>query len=140
LIGLVSALESVWCDLQLANLKPVSLGLDISPDVHLQADPVLLDLVLRNVLENALRYSESGEIVCRMEGDSLVVRDTGPGFAEEDLSRVFDRHFIGQRGVHGIGLAIVQHICNASGWSVRAANAPGGGEIRIDFGVAIREA
>ena len=140
LIGLVSALESVWCDLQLANLKPVSLGLDISPDVHLQADPVLLDLVLRNVLENALRYSESGEIVCRLEGDSLVVRDTGPGFAEEDLSRVFDRHFIGQRGVHGIGLAIVQHICNASGWSVRAANAPGGGEIRIDFGVAIREA
>jgi signal transduction histidine kinase len=140
LIGLVSALESVWCDLQLANLKPVSLGLDISPDVHLQADPVLLDLVLRNVLENSLRYSESGEIVCRLEGDSLVVRDTGPGFAEEDLNRIFDRHFIGQRGVHGIGLAIVQHICNASGWSVRAANAPGGGEIRIDFGVAIREA
>jgi signal transduction histidine kinase len=137
-IVLASALESVWSDLQLANPKPVSLGLNVSPGVHLQADPVLLDLVLRNVLENALRYSEAGEIVCTLDGNSLAVRDTGPGFADEDLSRVFDRNFIGQRGLHGIGLAIVQHICSVSGWSVKAANAAGGGEICIDFGAAIR--
>ena len=140
MVVLAPAIESVWSDLQVANPKPLTLRLDISPHACLLADPVLLDLVLRNVLENALRYSESGEVVCQLAGTRLMVRDTGPGFVEAELSRVFDRYFIGQRGVHGIGLAIVQHICGASGWSAAAANGPSGGELSIDFGAAVRDA
>ena len=41
----------------------------------------------------------------------------------------------GSKPGHGLGLALVQHICTACGWSVRAANRPGGGAcLTIDFG------
>ena len=139
-VVLVPAIESVWSDLQAVNPKPLTLRIDVSPQASLLTDPVLLDLVLRNLLENALRYSESGEIVCQLAGTRLVVRDTGPGFDEAELSRAFDRHFTGQRGVHGIGLALVQHICGASGWSASVANTSSGGAVSIDFGAAVRDA
>lgn len=134
-VQLKSAIESMWAALQLAQPKPIGLRLAFGEleNVCVLADPSLLDLALRNVLENALRYSESGQIVCQLEGAKLIVRDTGPGFAEADLEHVFDRHFTGERGIHGIGLAIVQHVCTASAWSIRAANAATGGEIQIDF-------
>lgn len=133
-IRLQPAIESVWASLMLATPKPVGLRLEIPEASTLRADVSLFDLVMRNLLDNALRYSESGEIVCRLSGSRLSVRDTGPGFAEGDLERVFDRFFIGSRGVNGLGLALVRHVCTASGWTVSARNAPeGGGEVSFDL-------
>ena len=134
-IRLVPAIESVWASLMLAMPKTVGLRLDIPETSTIMADPSLFDLVVRNLLDNALRYSESGEIVCTLQGQQLSVRDTGPGFAEGDLERVFDRFFIGPRGANGLGLALVRHVCTASGWAVSARNAPeGGGEVVLDLG------
>lgn len=134
-IRLQPAIESVWASLMLATPKPVGLRLDIPAASTLRADVSLFDLVMRNLLDNALRYSESGEIVCVLRGNRLSVRDTGPGFAEGDLERVFERFFIGRRGANGLGLALVRHVCTASGWTVSARNAPeGGGEVSLDLG------
>lgn len=129
------AIESVWASLMLAAPKPLGLRLEIPEGCTVSADPSLFELVLRNLLDNALRYSETGEIVCRLADSRLAVRDTGPGFADGDLERVFDRFFIGPRGANGLGLALVRHVCSASGWQVSARNAPGGGgEVTLDFG------
>lgn len=137
-IGLQPSIESVWASLMLAAPKPVGLHLDIPAGSTVRADPSLFELVLRNLLDNALRYSEAGEIVCRLTDSRLIVCDTGPGFADGDLERVFDRFFIGPRGANGLGLALVRHVCLASGWQVGARNAPGGGaEISLDFGAAL---
>ena len=137
-IQLPGAIQSVWAALMLAVPKAVGLRLEIPEGSTVSADPALLDLVLRNLLDNALRYSDTGEIVCRLAASKLVVRDTGPGFAEEDLARVFDRFFVGPRGANGLGLALVRHVCSASGWQVSAGNAAaGGGEITVDFGASL---
>jgi len=137
-ICLRPALATVWEAVLLALPKPVSLRLDVSPEAMVMADPTLLDLVLRNVLDNALRYSEAGEVHCWLEGSRLLVRDQGPGFVEADFERAFDLFFIGPRGTNGLGLALVRHICQASGWQVSAANAPGGGAlIAIDFAASL---
>jgi len=134
-IRLQPAIESVWASLMLATPKPVGLRLEIPEASTLFADVSLFDLVMRNLLDNALRYSESGQIVCSLKGSRLSVRDTGPGFAEGDLERVFDRFFIGPRGTNGLGLALVRHVCAASSWTVSARNAPeGGGEVSLDLG------
>lgn len=134
-IRLRPAIESVWESLILATPKTIGLRLDIPVDCTLAADPRLFDLVLRNVLDNALRYSETGDISCSLSGHTLSVRDSGPGFTEGDLARVFDRFFVGPRGAHGLGLALVRHVCTACGWRVSAHNAPaGGGEIVLDLG------
>lgn len=137
-IRLQPLIESVWASLLLISPKPVALRLEIPDGSTLHADPTLFELVLRNVLDNALRYSEAGEVVCRLRDSRLTVHDTGPGFADGDLEQVFDRFFVGRRGVHGLGLALVRHVCTASGWRVSARNAPGGGgEISLDFGPSL---
>lgn len=137
-ISLKPALAAVWSSLTLSTPKPVALRLDVPAASTVKADAALFELVLRNVLDNALRYSEDGEIVCRSSGSLLVVADCGSGFPEADLERVFDRFFIGPRGTNGLGLALVRHVCMASGWQVCAANSPmGGGEIRLDFGSSL---
>jgi signal transduction histidine kinase len=137
-IRLRPAITAVWESLTIANRKPVSLRLEVPEGTAVAADPALFDLVLRNLLDNALRYSEQGEITCTLEGSGLVVADCGPGFAEADLAHVFDRFYTGPRGRHGLGLALVQHVCAASGWQVSAGNAAtGGARVVVELGASL---
>ena len=133
-LPLAQTIESIWAPLLAATPKPLTLRLEIPAGTRLTADPALLGLVLRNLLENALRYSESGAVVCRLEGTQLSVVDNGPGFSASELAQVFERFFVGTRGVHGLGLALVRHVCAACGWTAQARNdAAGHGEVSIDF-------
>lgn len=134
-IRLQPAVWEVWEPLSQSVSKPVSLRVMVPEGTAVSADPTLFDLVLRNLLDNALRHSDRGEIVCALEGSRLIVSDCGRGFAEAELPHVFDRFFSGPQGRHGLGLALVQHVCRASGWRVSAGNAPtGGGQVTIDLG------
>ncbi len=134
-IRLQPAVWEVWEPLSQSVSKPVSLRVMVPEGTTVSADPTLFDLVLRNLLDNALRHSDRGEIVCALEGSRLIVSDCGRGFAEAELPHVFDRFFSGPQGRHGLGLALVQHVCRASGWRVSAGNAPtGGGQVTIDLG------
>lgn len=138
-VRLRPAIAAVWEALTIANPKPVRLRLDIPEGTAVAADPALFDLILRNLLDNALRYSEAGEIVCALAGSRLSVTDCGPGFAAADLAHVFDRFYTGPRGRHGLGLALVHHVCTASGWQVSAGNATtGGAEVVVDLGRSVR--
>lgn len=134
-IRLQPAVREVWEPLSQSVSKPVSLRVMVPEGTTVSADPTLFDLVLRNLLDNALRHSDRGEIVCALEGSRLIVSDCGRGFAEAELPHVFDRFFSGPQGRHGLGLALVQHVCRASGWRVSAGNAAtGGGQVTIDLG------
>jgi len=95
----------------------------------LPADPDGLRLVLRNLLDNALRYTPSGgRITFRStqaeEGVQLQVEDTGAGIPMEHLSRVFERFYrvdasrSRAEGGTGLGLAIVRHTVEAHGGRV----------------------
>ena len=104
-----------------------------------RTDPGRLRQVLDNLLENATRSSPAGSPVL-LEGRArpdgrveLAVTDRGPGIAEADLPRAFDRGYLwsryrGTRAVgSGLGLAIVKGLCDAMGATVSAERAPGGG-------------
>src|SRR5690606_27074593 len=82
-----------------------------------RASPVLLEQVLANVLENALRYSEPGtevRVTLDCEGAMVVITiaDQGCGIAPADMPHIFERFFrgsnIGGRSGHGLGLAITK--------------------------------
>lgn len=133
-VNLKPAIAAVWEALALGDGRKLALRLEVPEAATVRADPSLFDMVVRNLLDNARRHSESGEIVCRLNGAVLSVLDCGPGFAEDQLERIFDRFFVGERGASGLGLALVRHVCTANGWSVRARNTPAGGEVLIDFG------
>ncbi len=72
------------------------------------------------------------EVRLRADGE-LTVRDHGPGIAEADLPRVFDRFWRSEsargRPGSGLGLAIVRQAAEAHGGTVRAEAAPGGGTL-----------
>ena len=108
----------------------------IPADLPLVAlDPVLIEQVLVNLLDNALKYTppESPiEIAARVDGDGVTVEvaDRGPGLPPGEERRVFDKFYRGRavadRGV-GLGLAICQGIVEAHGGRIWAENRPGGG-------------
>ncbi|WP_212786284.1 sensor histidine kinase [Ferrigenium kumadai] len=91
---------------------------DSSAEVY--SDSLLLERILRNLIANAIRYTERGEVVvsCRQAGDGLQieVRDTGIGIAPEHLPHIFEEYYqVGNRqrdrsnGL-GLGLAIVKRL------------------------------
>jgi len=100
----------------------------IGPDVMLtRASAVLLEQVLANVLENALRYSEQGtdvRVTLDSEGEmiAITVADQGCGIAPADLPHIFERFFrgrnIGGRSGHGLGLAITKTFLDLIGGQV----------------------
>ena len=109
-----------------------------------RTDPMLLSRILRNVLENALRYTEGGRILlgCRRRGDRLVVQvwDTGVGIAQESLSAIFDEFVqVGnperarEKGL-GVGLAIVKRLALLLDHPVSVMSEPGQGSV---FSVAV---
>jgi two-component system sensor histidine kinase MprB len=96
--------------------------------------PERLERAVWNLLENAGKWSREGSSVDVMLTDGeLVVRDHGPGIAEEDREHVFDRFYRAAEARSlpgsGLGLAIVREIADAHGATVSAEEAPGGGAL-----------
>ncbi|MGE5178440.1 MAG: DUF4118 domain-containing protein [Bacteroidota bacterium] len=117
--------------------RPVRVALP--PDLPLvPMDDVLLEAVVRNLVENAHKYSgpeQPIEIAAAIEGRSLKleVADRGPGLRPGDERRVFEKFYRGSQartapGV-GLGLAICQGVVEAHGGSIVAGNRPGGGSV-----------
>lgn len=103
-----------------------------------------LGILVRNLIDNALRYSSEGgrvAVICRPEtdepGTTLQVLDDGPGVPKADRARIFDRFFRGegngQRG-SGIGLSLVQRIARSHGARIELGAGLGG----RGLGVTIR--
>jgi two-component system sensor histidine kinase MprB len=94
--------------------------------------PRRLDRAVSNLLDNAEKWAPPDTAIeVQVTDGQITVRDHGPGFAGEDLPRVFDRFYRARssRGLpgSGLGLAIVRQVAEFHGGSVRAENAEGGG-------------
>ena len=88
-----------------------------------------LNLVLTNLLRNAVQYTAHGSIRVTWEAPVLTVIDTGPGLTADGKSHLFERHYRGAVDTDGlgIGLAIVKRACNHCGWDITVTSPPGGG-------------
>ncbi|WP_448207102.1 PAS domain-containing protein [Azospirillum sp. sgz302134] len=106
---------------------------------HVRSDRVLLGRMIRNLVENAVRYTEAGGVAieCRAEGTRLriEVRDTGLGIPEDQQARIFEEfHQVGNperdrtQGL-GLGLAIVQRIGRLLDHPVSVRSEPGKGSV-----------
>jgi signal transduction histidine kinase len=112
-----------------ASEVSVSLVLDAQDTGDRLMDPDRVTQILSNLIENALRYTpEMGVITVGVTAPSdevtFVVHNTGPGIAEQDLPRVFDRLYVAERyrairpSGSGLGLAIVAELVEAMGGAV----------------------
>jgi two-component system phosphate regulon sensor histidine kinase PhoR len=115
----------------------ISFALRLEP-VPVLGDPVYLETVARNLLDNALRYSDIGgrvEMTVRQQGDSavLAVKDDGRGIPRDAQDRIFERFFrvdparSRDTGGTGLGLSIVRHIIEQHGGRISVKSAVGVG-------------
>ncbi|MFB8135486.1 sensor histidine kinase [Streptomyces mirabilis] len=106
--------------------------------VHVCGDAARLQQVLNNLVGNAIQHTPAGtpiDVSLESSGGEAVVRvaDQGPGIAQQDLSRVFDRFWRAEagrsraRGGSGLGLAIVQAVVHAHHGTVRITSHTGSG-------------
>jgi signal transduction histidine kinase len=124
----------------------VEIRVEADLDLELPLRRRMLRVVVENLLENAIRYAGDGahvELTARRRRREvlLLVADDGPGVAEEDLPRIFERFYRADRARAsrgtGLGLAIVKHVVTSAGGAVEARNArPHGLEVRCAFPVA----
>jgi len=118
-----SAIEET---LPLAQSKRVDLGCVRTDAVAIQGDPLHAYALVRNAIDNAVRYTPTGgavDVSVSLEGREacLVVEDTGPGIAEADIERVFEpfvRVLGSQESGSGLGLAIARTAAHALGGAI----------------------
>ena len=123
------------------------LRLSVRPcTAYLHGDPVLLERILRNLLSNALRYTERGGVLlgCRRRGERMVfeVWDSGVGIPGDQQRRVFEEFYqIGnpersnKRGL-GLGLSIVKRLSDLLGYKIELASRSGRGTV-FRFSIAL---
>jgi len=114
----------------LVGNKPLALRVEEEDRVSVIAPESVVAVTVGNLIGNAMRYTLEGEVVITIGNGRVKVEDTGPGIPEEDLERVFDRHYRGQNITgkgSGLGLAIVKRLCELYGWSIYFSNREAGG-------------
>ncbi len=106
---------------QMTN-KPVQIVVDGLNDVFVNAPEAVLSVALGNLIGNACKYTQEGEVRIVVETDRVIIQDTGPGLSEEDAARLFERGYrgsgIGVTTGGGIGLSIVSRLCDLYEWKV----------------------
>lgn len=114
---------SVELLLPLAENKQQYVQIEVPEGIRVWADELQIRRAIKNLVHNAVKFSPPGaSVVVRTttENDEAIisVSDNGPGIAKDDLPRIFERFFQGDRsrqGGTGLGLAIVRHIVMAHG-------------------------
>jgi len=136
LADVVARAEDLYRDV--ADAKGVVLTVDAPADVTVAADRTRLEQVAANLIDNAVKYTPAGgrvDVEVRREHGAAIlrVRDTGPGILPDELPRIFDRLFRGdrsraERGL-GLGLSLVRAIVQAHGGTVSVESEPGKGSV-----------
>lgn len=120
-----------------AERRGIDLGADADDSVAVEGDAGQLEILLGNLVENAIRYTPAGGVVDVVAGlihgaPTLKVVDNGPGIVEAERARVFDRFYRSPRALagaeagSGLGLAIVKTIADRHGATVTLQAGPEG--------------
>lgn len=143
---------SLMCMQIIELLKEETSGIDIRSDIEkdciVYGSEELIEGIVYNLCENAIRYNkENGEVFVKVNKDDenvyLAVKDTGIGIAKEDHERIFERFYrvdkarSKQVGGTGLGLSIVKHSCILNDATIKVDSEPGKGST---FTVTFRKA
>jgi len=131
LVGIATYVRDLYAEV--AEEQEIKLTQDVWDNCVVRGDSLMLSRVVGNLVDNALKYTSPGGTV-RIEGRSdekfvwLSVHDSGIGISAEDLPKVWERLFRGDRSRSrrglGLGLSFVKAAVEAAGGTVEAESAP----------------
>lgn len=120
-----------------AESKPgVTARLEADCLLQAHAPQRVLAIVFDNLLRNAMKYTDQGQVVARVGDQFVEIADTGRGMDDDTLGRLFEPFSRGQEGHggYGLGLSIVKRMCDRFGWPIRFDSAPGEGtRVTLEF-------
>ncbi|MEZ0321416.1 MAG: HAMP domain-containing sensor histidine kinase [Thermus sp.] len=131
-------------EIVLEVLEGMALGkrveLDLPPTVPYRGDAALLKVLVRNLVENALRHARTRIALRLQPGPCILVEDDGPGIPPERREEVFRPFFrLDPGGGSGLGLTLVRRVAEAHGGFVRVEESPwGGARFRVCLGPSER--
>jgi two-component system, OmpR family, sensor kinase len=143
------AKEVVGRLMPLAAERSIDLGFEIIESVSVRGEPMMLTMIIRNLLDNALRYTPRGgrvDISIYREDDMAVlqIEDSGPGIAPDEIARIFDPFVRGScvevEDGTGLGLAIVKRIIDALGGTVTLKTMQGSDHSGLRATIRLRSA
>ena len=138
-VNLHAAVAEVFAALSAkAAEREIKLINDVATAATVRADPVRLEQMLTNLIDNAIKFNRSGGSVTAAyerigDLDALSITDTGEGILPEHTTRIFERFYRPDRarsreiGGTGLGLAIVKHLAKLHGGEVIVHSVPGTG-------------
>ncbi len=129
-----SALHPFLISMELHN---ITLQTDVPKEIFIQGDDRWLSEAIQNILKNCMESAgDDGKIMIACEDNPLftdiTIRDSGAGFAKEDLPHLFNRFYRGKHtgaAGYGIGLALCKTIITRQGGTITAKNHPQGGAV-----------
>ncbi|MBH2010600.1 MULTISPECIES: sensor histidine kinase [Thermomonas] len=123
--------------------KELALHLEVEAEPVLHAPPRVLQVMLGNLLANAVRFTDAGGVVVRLKEGSVEVEDSGIGMDAATLARAFEPFYRGEGEQYvgsGLGLSIAHRLGQRCGWPLRLDSTPGQGtRASILFGRACRD-
>lgn len=138
--GLRALSQQVIAELApVAVSKNIELQLAADNEVSVRGVPALIEILMRNLIDNAIRYSPPGSevrvsIVAAADGAVFSVNDQGPGVPEEAKTRIWDRFYrvlgTGESG-SGLGLSIVSRIADLHGAATAVTTGDDGLGLRV---------
>ena len=137
-----AAAEGIADTHALAVARRMDLSLEAEPNTLVLGDREALRTLVRNLVDNAVRYTPPGgrvqvRVRSTSDGAVLEVTDSGPGIPARERERAFDRFYRragAPEGGSGLGLAIVKAIAERHGARVSLDDAPGGGlHVAVSF-------
>lgn len=115
--------------------RAIRMEVELLATPHLPVERPLLEILVGNLIRNALFNTRSGFVLLRLEQERLTVQDSGVGMSEDELAQVFEHYYKGAQSVgSGVGLSLVKRICERYGWRISLDSIQGQGTTAtIDF-------
>jgi two-component system sensor histidine kinase QseC len=148
-VNVCDVTESVLADLAPTTIaKHIELGLDAPEDCKVRGRVGLINILVRNLVENAIRHTPDGgkiDVSVHASGGytTLTISDNGPGIPAEEREYVFERFYRSQDNEQigtGLGLSMVKRIIEIHNAEIRLSDSELGGlRVEIQFELAKKE-
>lgn len=123
----------------MAEQRDLDLSVNEQAQLWVKAPARVIQIILINLLRNAINYTQQGSVVVRVSKNAVSVIDTGIGMSPEELQHAFEPFYRGERSRassmgHGLGLSIVRRLVHQFDWPIHVqSNVGKGTEVTIEF-------